>query len=624
MLSAIGNYIYDRRRGLLKSAGIMGTMYVAGKYIIQRLEEVKEAVLTDRNAKENLRRRFQQNMQDCTYTIMAYMPTLASRILEELDVERISLELQRRSKKPIPIKKDETNPTEDDSSSRGNSTHLSASLISAGELEASSPISSFSNLSENNVAKSDANDSAVPSSSGQQVSEGQNTSSFLSGMQSTEPLSSSLPLSSATSPLEEHKNPMADSATSWLQLNPEASTKSGSDADDEGKKQEAKLDTMPVIPDLEPPTVDLAALSISDTQSGLDARPSDTFGSQTEDIPDGQGSLQRKTKAELWHELKIMSFTRVLVVLYSTTLLSLQIHVQLNLIGRHKYVQSVLEMDEQERAQEKERQREEAKFDSMGLVGSLVSSVAPALSSSFGMGFSSLHSDDEQVVPALDIDQSVDEDIERKYLTLSWWLLHIGWRDIAVRVRSVVEDVLEGVSLKTHLSMQDVRALVLQIRKQVEFEANGQTRTDITSAIFPLSPSAEQNVLIQGGISPHLATIDPPLRRLLDETKEYVAGPDFQLVWGLALDKGCDMVLDGLEREIFGEHSGVEEVDPAVQTLSADKTERLAGILPGLARWCHPALYGLPNELVEALGNMREVAGLSAILYSSYNESTTL
>lgn len=44
--------MYDRRRGLLKSAGVVGMLYIAGKYVLQRLEEVKEAVLTERNAKE--------------------------------------------------------------------------------------------------------------------------------------------------------------------------------------------------------------------------------------------------------------------------------------------------------------------------------------------------------------------------------------------------------------------------------------------------------------------------------------------------------------------------------------------------------------------------------------------
>lgn len=52
MFGSIGSYLYDRRRGLLKSAGVIGTLYLAGKYAIQRLEEIKEAVLTERNAKE--------------------------------------------------------------------------------------------------------------------------------------------------------------------------------------------------------------------------------------------------------------------------------------------------------------------------------------------------------------------------------------------------------------------------------------------------------------------------------------------------------------------------------------------------------------------------------------------
>ena len=33
---------------------------------------------------------------------------------------------------------------------------------------------------------------------------------------------------------------------------------------------------------------------------------------------------------------------------------------------------------------------------------------------------------------------------ERKYLTLSWWLTHVGWKEIGDRVRRAVEDVFEG------------------------------------------------------------------------------------------------------------------------------------------------------------------------------------
>jgi peroxin-3 len=65
----------------------------------------------------------------------------------------------------------------------------------------------------------------------------------------------------------------------------------------------------------------------------------------------------------------------------------------------------------------------------------------------------------------------------------------------------------------------------------------------------------------------------------------------------MALDKGFDIIINGLEKEIFGD-SSLQEADDTLQE-EGERRERLAGMLPGLARWCHPALYGIPNELVE-------------------------
>ncbi|KAG8761991.1 peroxin, partial [Serendipita sp. 397] len=167
-----------------------------------------------------LRKRFQQNMQDCTYTIMAYMPTLASRILEELDVERISLELQNRSKKSaVPASVGDKAQT-DTSASEAPSTHTSTSLISAAEAEASSSFSEISNtqFKETDQKEAGVNDTIVPSIDDGAVSEGRNTSSFLSAMESTDPLSASLPLPSepSSSPDSRHVDPLIESATSWV------------------------------------------------------------------------------------------------------------------------------------------------------------------------------------------------------------------------------------------------------------------------------------------------------------------------------------------------------------------------------------------------------------------------
>jgi peroxin-3 len=65
-----------------------------------------------------------------------------------------------------------------------------------------------------------------------------------------------------------------------------------------------------------------------------------------------------------------------------------------------------------------------------------------------GKGFESLMAGDISTI----LDGSEDpgeadfisEESESKYLTLSWWLLHVGWKDVGERVRKGVEEVFYG------------------------------------------------------------------------------------------------------------------------------------------------------------------------------------
>ncbi|KAK3440561.1 hypothetical protein EUGRSUZ_B00855 [Eucalyptus grandis] len=61
----------------------------------------------------------------------------------------------------------------------------------------------------------------------------------------------------------------------------------------------------------------------------------------TERLMRGKGqpnTLTSAEKLELWDQLKILSFTRMLVSLWAMTLLSLYIRVQVNILGRHLYI----------------------------------------------------------------------------------------------------------------------------------------------------------------------------------------------------------------------------------------------------------------------------------------------
>ncbi|KAL9946529.1 peroxin [Verticillium nonalfalfae] len=94
MLAATRRWFNRNRTPLAVGVGIVGAGYVATQYVLSKLSDARERMSSDRIAKENLRRRFEQNQEDCTFTVLALLPTATSNILEALDTERITYEIQ--------------------------------------------------------------------------------------------------------------------------------------------------------------------------------------------------------------------------------------------------------------------------------------------------------------------------------------------------------------------------------------------------------------------------------------------------------------------------------------------------------------------------------------------------
>jgi len=169
-----------------------------------------------------------------------------------------------------------------------------------------------------------------------------------------------------------------------------------------------------------------------------------------------------------------------MTALYSITLLCLLTTVQLTLLARAKYINSVLEQERDERT--REHLQSELSLSKILFGG--------------GQSLTSLVSQDSEMILGKEevSDEAISEDAEGKYLTLSWWLLHVGWKDVGERVRRGVEEVFDGyervlffldillnasgyfgllrvsVSLKTNLNIMDLHRLVGDVRRRVEHE----------------------------------------------------------------------------------------------------------------------------------------------------------
>ncbi|KAI0024644.1 Peroxin-3 [Xylariomycetidae sp. FL0641] len=95
MLSATRRWFRRNRTPIAIGVGVVGAGYLATQYLLNKINDARERMSSDRIAKENLRRRFEQNQEDCTFTVLALLPTATTNILETMNTEKITLEIQQ-------------------------------------------------------------------------------------------------------------------------------------------------------------------------------------------------------------------------------------------------------------------------------------------------------------------------------------------------------------------------------------------------------------------------------------------------------------------------------------------------------------------------------------------------
>ncbi|KAI7883048.1 Peroxin-3 [Lichtheimia hyalospora FSU 10163] len=307
--------------------------------------------------------------------------------------------------------------------------------------------------------------------------------------------------------------------------------------------------------------------------------------SETSSSPVTPGLLDKNEKYKLWEEIKMKSFTRSFTSIYSLTLLTLLTHLQLNLLGRFTYVWSV----------------------------SVLNRSEPTIRLQ--------HADEEPEGGFL------DPQTERMFLSASWWLLHRGWRLCSKRVQEAVEDVIGSLPLKRILTHEDAENLISKLRRRVEYERDGITPVSCRSWMLPETDEEIQEFLLQAGFAEKYpeneATIQ--LKKLLDETKDYIDSPDFTAVLGSCLDEVF---------AIFDHHAFAKALLPGagpmdlsgqrIQEINDDqvaeitKKVTLANLLPAIGRQAHLAISG--NEYLNAFAYIKELQAFSAMIYTQYGE----
>jgi peroxin-3 len=96
-------------------------------------------------------------------------------------------------------------------------------------------------------------------------------------------------------------------------------------------------------------------------------------------------------------------------------------------------------------------------------LASVVSLAAPQ-STTEGSRINLENNDDDN------FEQSYGNDFEtnRRYLSLSWWLLHKGCIDLIEKVRVAVKEVFGLLNPREEITLEKLSELTLEVRKKVE------------------------------------------------------------------------------------------------------------------------------------------------------------
>ncbi|CEH17776.1 Peroxisomal assembly protein PEX3 [Ceraceosorus bombacis] len=351
-------------------------------------------------------------------------------------------------------------------------------------------------------------------------------------------------------------------------------------------------------------------------------------------------AAEKKLKLELWNELKIAAISRTVTSLYALVLLTLQTSIQLNVLGRRAYLESVSSMFPLPPAPKKE-----------GVPHRILLEPGGQGTGADGWGrFDDEHqdSDDEEESANDERAKKGAEETERLFLTFSWWLLHRGWKDLAQTVETAVKDVFGPLGLKAPLTHGEFIELLREVRSKVEYAERSSEREmkdsiselksepsafsgvsslrggrgrrkNFFSILFPATEDEEIDVLLQAGAIDYAAPLSPSLRSLLDETHDLVSSRDFRSVMRLSLDRVFN-VLDESLRPTFGVAprdapsnvvTSLEAPGGRFQELGEVDDEgkriRLAALFPAVARQSQLAVHAVPNSYADDVAHLRAV-----------------
>ncbi|XP_042188668.1 peroxisomal biogenesis factor 3 [Callorhinchus milii] len=270
-------------------------------------------------------------------------------------------------------------------------------------------------------------------------------------------------------------------------------------------------------------------------------------------------------KLEIWEDLKIISFSRGLVAVYSTCMLVVLLRVQLNIIGGYIYLDNAA-------------------------MGKNVATQAPP-------------------------------EVQQQYLSSIQHLLGDGLSELVTVVKQAVREVIGGISLKQSLTLVDLEHHIRTIREQIERRhSRNMERPSTRSPLCRYLIPDEDDTLASQACG--LTDKDKTTIKLLNETRDMLESCDFSTVLSSCLTRGFSRLLDNIA-EFFRPTEHELTPNGKITSLSSVSLP-LAKIIPIINGQMHATCSETPSHFVQDLLMMDQVKDFAANVYEAFSTSEQL
>ncbi|KAH7549381.1 hypothetical protein JRO89_XS13G0022400 [Xanthoceras sorbifolium] len=310
-------------------------------------------------------------------------------------------------------------------------------------------------------------------------------------------------------------------------------------------------------------------------------------------------SLSPSEKLELWDRLKILSFTRMVVSLWAVTMLSLYIRVQVNILGRHLYI------------------------DTARSLGS--SFLAVRCSKSFHAElkiadnilriFDPTAWQSNELIDKEDADP-IDRDDEQKFLASVDFLANYGIQTLISNLQVAATEVLKGTCLvvladspfKHQKQLRDIfntavlHETVMQIIEMFMSTGSPHQWVDF------LMPGDARLYQLATASSPDNIPLDvSKFDQLMVETRAVLSSAEYRSVVEISLKAAVDALVDEM---------GVQSGGSLVSGMP------LAKLVPRIAQ-IGPCLLDEPskNRFIQTIRSIQEVEIFFTLLYANMSTS---